>query len=137
MKQLQDCDSFGGKQDQEKKPGHGGGQLAGSTHRLYTVTEQLETLASKRNLDAALTELGYHLENYFVRIYELRERVVGYLIATTNDVQNAQALKSQAKRADALTALRRRVPLLLRRRWTARSSNGWKRSATSNTRSDE
>jgi len=29
------------------------------------------------------------VRNYFVRIYELRERVVGYLIATTNDVQNA------------------------------------------------
>jgi len=60
------------------------GQLAGSTHRLYTVAEQLETLASKRNLDAALTELGYHVENYFVRIYELR-RTCGWLFDSNHE----------------------------------------------------
>jgi hypothetical protein len=45
------------------------GQLAGSTHRLRIIVDQLEPLASKRNIHVALTELAYHLENYFVRIY--------------------------------------------------------------------
>ena len=89
------------------------GQLAGSTHHLYVVVDQLEKLPSKRNLDLALTELGYHIENYFVRIYELRERVVGYLIAATNDVQTVRDIKSQRKRRNALTALRTRVPKLI------------------------
>jgi hypothetical protein len=89
------------------------GQLAGSTHRLRVVADQLETLVSKRNLDLALVELGYHLENYFVRIYELRERVMGFLIAATNDAQNVRSLKSQRRREDALMGLRIQVPTLI------------------------
>jgi hypothetical protein len=89
------------------------GQLAGSTHRLRIVADQLETLASKRNIDLALTELAYHLENYFVRIYELRERALGFLIAVINDTKNVKALKSQERRQKALIALREHVPTLM------------------------
>jgi hypothetical protein len=89
------------------------GQLAGSTHRLRIVADQLETLASKRNIDLALTELSYHLENYFVRICELRERALGFLIALTNDTENVRSLKSQKRRQDALLALHKQVPRLI------------------------
>jgi hypothetical protein len=89
------------------------GQLAGSTHRLRIVADQLETLASKRNIDLALTELAYHLENYFVRIYELRERALGFLIAVTNDTAIVRALKSQKRRQDAFIALHKQMPMLI------------------------
>jgi hypothetical protein len=89
------------------------GQLAGSTHRLRVVADQLETLASKRNIDLALTELAYHLENYFVRIYELRERALGFLIAVTKDSKNVKALKSHDGRQKAIIILQEHVPTLL------------------------
>jgi hypothetical protein len=86
-------------------------QLAGSTHRLRIVADQLEMLASKRNIDLALTELAYYLENYFVRIYELRERALGLLIAVTHDTASVRALKSQKGRQKALIALHKQVPM--------------------------
>jgi hypothetical protein len=89
------------------------GQLAGSTHRLRIVADQLEMLASKRSIDLALTELAYHLENYVVRIYELRERVLGLLIAVTHDTASVRALKSPKGRQKALMALHKQVPMLM------------------------
>jgi hypothetical protein len=89
------------------------GQLAGSTHRLHIIVDQLETLASKRNINSALTELAYHLENYFVRIDELQERALGFLKAVTNDDENVRALKSKKKRRKAFLILHKQVPTLV------------------------
>lgn len=55
------------------------GQLAGGTHRLMSAVEHLSKLPGRRKTDDALNELGYHLENYFTRTYELRERAVGLM----------------------------------------------------------
>ena len=54
-----------------------------------------------------------YLENYFVRIYELRERALGFLIAVTNDTVNVRALKSQKRRQDAFIALNKQMPMLI------------------------
>ena len=89
------------------------GQLAGSTHRLITIAEHLDNIQSRRNVDQALNELNYHLENYFVRVYELRERVVGYLTAVTADPQTIRNLKHGNKRKEALKALRGRLPMTI------------------------
>ena len=70
-------------------------------------------LASKRNIDSALRELAYHLENYLVRIYELQERAVGFLTAVTHDTENVRALKSHKKRREAFLVLHKQVPTLV------------------------
>ena len=89
------------------------GQLAGSTHRLHIIVDQLETLASKRNINSALTELAYHLENYFVRIYELRERALEFLNAIIHDDTKIRAIKNKQQRQKAFTALQEQVPTLI------------------------
>jgi hypothetical protein len=55
------------------------GQLAGGTNRLMLVAEHLSTLPGRRKTEDALNELGYDLENYFTRTYELRERAFGLM----------------------------------------------------------
>ena len=94
----------------EDEAGTWWGQLAGSTHRLRVVADQLELLERDPNIEAALMQLGYHLENYFMRIYELRERVLGYLMAITKDSERVRALKNKQARQAVLTVLRERVP---------------------------
>jgi hypothetical protein len=89
------------------------GQLAGSTHRLRIIVDQLETLASKSNINVALTELASHLENYFVYIYELRERALGFLNAIIHDDKKIRALKDKRQRLKASIALQEQVPTLI------------------------
>jgi hypothetical protein len=48
------------------------GQLAGASHRLHFVCEEIETCASGATVERALERLEYHMENYLVRVYELR-----------------------------------------------------------------
>jgi hypothetical protein len=55
------------------------GQLASSTYRLILAAEHLGALPGRRKTEDALNELTYHLENYFARTYELRERAVGLM----------------------------------------------------------
>jgi hypothetical protein len=64
-------------------------------------------------MESALAQLGYHLENYFVRVYELRERVFGYLTATTKDSESIKALKNKRRRQASLIALGKRVPNMI------------------------
>ena len=89
------------------------GQLAGSTHRLHIIVDQLETLASKRNINLALTELSYHLENYFVHIYELRERALGFLNVIINDDRKIRAIKDKKQRQKVFIALHEQMPVLI------------------------
>ncbi len=64
-------------------------------------------------MEQALNELNYQLENYFVRVCELRERVVGYLTAVTAEPQTIRNLKHRNKRKEALKAFRRRLPMTI------------------------
>lgn len=58
------------------EPGSWWGQVAGGANRVRLLAEGLERAARRRDVSRGLTELAYHLENYFVRIYELRERAI-------------------------------------------------------------
>jgi len=57
------------------------GQLAGSTHRLGFIHEELLRVARVSDIDLALQRLNYQMENYLIRIYELRERAAKLLLA--------------------------------------------------------
>ncbi len=61
------------------------GQLCGSMHRLVFVREELNAVVTISNTDEALYRLEYHMENYLVRIYELRERAAKLLKAYAGD----------------------------------------------------
>ncbi len=50
------------------------GQLCGSIHRIVFVGEEFNTINKVIDIGEALERLKYHMENYLVRIYELRER---------------------------------------------------------------
>jgi len=57
------------------------GQLCGSMDRLVLVREELDAVLKLTEINVALERLAYHMENYLVRIYELRERAAK-LVAT-------------------------------------------------------
>jgi hypothetical protein len=78
------------------------GQLAGAAHRLLFVREELEACTSDPNIETVLMRLEYHMENYLVRIYELRERTVSLAAVIIGDVQIARLLKSKRQRSTAL-----------------------------------
>lgn len=60
--------------EQVEEHGKYWGQLCGSMHRLVFVREEFNAISEVSDIDAALQRLSYHMENYLVRIYELRER---------------------------------------------------------------
>jgi hypothetical protein len=84
------------------------GQLAGAAHRLLFVCEELVACRADRNLEHLLPRLAYHMENYLVRIYELRERLVMLVAAMDGQSDLAKSLKSKKKRGAALQALENR-----------------------------
>jgi hypothetical protein len=101
----------------ETKPGEEAeaawGQLAGAAHRLLFVCEELEACRSGARIELVLGRLEYHMENYLVRVYELRERAVALAAATSGRNEIAGLLKSKRKRGAALRALRiSEAPLL-------------------------
>jgi hypothetical protein len=51
------------------------GQLVGSMHRLQFVRDEFANIKKISDIDLALERLAYHMENYLVRIFELRERL--------------------------------------------------------------
>lgn len=55
------------------------GQLNSSIHRLGFIQNELNAIKRISDIDLALERLAYHMENYLVRIYELRERAVKLL----------------------------------------------------------
>ncbi len=94
----------------ETKPGEERGtwwgQLAGGAHRLYVLVEALDSTCQERNIERALTHLVYHVENYLIRAYELRERLLGLLAIVTGQQETVQKLKRPKGRAAALATLR-------------------------------
>jgi hypothetical protein len=87
------------------------GQLAGAMHRLSFAIEELHAVAEASEVENVVRRLEYHLENYFYRSYELRERASG-LITTIHPSQAAVVgrLKNPTKRAAALALLERTAP---------------------------
>ncbi len=81
------------------------GQLVGSVHRLKFIAEELESLYNKQDINTTLNHLEYHIENYLVRIYELRDRLFSLVTAITGDKKTVDNLRHLDKRPDALIAL--------------------------------
>ena len=94
----------------ETKPGDergtAWGQLAGASHHLHFVCEEIEICACDVTVERALERLVYHIENYLVRVYELRERVVALAAAIDGRREIAGLLKSRRHRIGALQKLR-------------------------------
>jgi len=80
------------------------GQLAGAVSRLALVLDGLQYAAGRRDATRAFDELTFYIENYFVRLYELRERAFGLVESLVG--QKLQKAKNPAKRLTALA----RVP---------------------------
>lgn len=85
------------------EPGSWRGQLAGAANRVRVLTEGLKQAARRRDVSKGLSELTYHLENYFVRIYELRERAIP-LVEWVTGVK-LSAAKNRGKRAGAVARI--------------------------------
>jgi hypothetical protein len=85
--------------------GHYWGQLAGSIHRLHIIAEELERIANDNDISLALTRLAYHIENYLVRVYELRERSLSLAAKVTGKKAMIDNLRHPSKRAAAVIAL--------------------------------
>jgi|SRR4028118_642506 hypothetical protein len=81
------------------------GQLAGSTHRLGFLRDELESVCKQEDIDLALSRLEYHTENYLIRVYELRDRVFSLVSAVTSDGETVKALRDRKKRSNALRLL--------------------------------
>jgi hypothetical protein len=90
-------------------------QVVGAMHRLRFVCDELTQSATEPEIEKALERLAYNAENYLVRVYELRERVVS-LIATLSGASSRGAqqiagdLKSAEKRKSAIANVRKIVP---------------------------
>ncbi len=71
--------------EQAEEHGKYWGQLCGSMHRLVFVREEFNAISEISDVDGALQRLSYHMENYLVRIYELRERAAKLMKAYARD----------------------------------------------------
>ena len=93
----------------ERKPGeeHGWdwGQLCGSMHRLIFISEEFEAIRKIRDTDLALQRLVYHMENYLIRVYELRERVVKLFVTYTGYKGKEHLLKGKRTRINTIRKL--------------------------------
>jgi hypothetical protein len=93
----------------ETKPGEEAGaawgQLAGASHRLHFVCEELAACKSEAKIELVLERVEYHMENYLVRVYELRQRAVFLDAAVAGRAEIAGRLKSMRKRSAALQSL--------------------------------
>jgi hypothetical protein len=99
------------------------GEMLGSLNKLTFVRLELEETAEKEDLDTAYEYLDYHFENYLVRLYAMRERLVNALgllraikISTkwkpkSKDwKQDSHALKTQKKRQQAASSFEAVAP---------------------------
>lgn len=80
-------------------------QLCASTHRLVFIREELEVVNEIGDIDQALDRLAYHMENYLVRIYELRERAAKLLRLFANYNGDARELKARRIRIQAVNGM--------------------------------
>ncbi len=85
--------------------GHYWGQLCGSIHRLRFIIDELEGVTYEDDASYALTLFTYHLENYLLRSFELRERAFKLLASFTGKKKLVEDAKHPAKRAAAIAEL--------------------------------
>ncbi|MFA5422497.1 MAG: hypothetical protein WC374_01395 [Phycisphaerae bacterium] len=77
------------------------GELNNSVHRLRFLNGELGNTIKISDIDLALGRLAYHMENYLVRIYELRERLLELLSVFTGcDKKIIKQLKAQGKETE-------------------------------------
>ena len=87
--------------------GHFTGELLGTTNNLMFVKEELEELVApfegdRHVLELRLKRLQYHVENYFIRAYALRERIRGVIESLTGEDalhRAIAALRAQSENA--------------------------------------
>ena len=93
----------------ERKPGEEHrwywGQMFSSIHRLVFVRHELESIKRISDIDLALQRLAYHMENYLLKIYELRERAAKLLAASVGYKGSLGLLKGRKTREDAVRNL--------------------------------
>jgi hypothetical protein len=81
------------------------GELCASIHRLVFVREELDAIVKLSDIKLALERLAYHMENFLVRIYELRERAAK-LVATCGRLKgDFRVLKACDRREIAVREL--------------------------------
>jgi len=100
--------------ESDEKAGHLWGQLAGSLYRLKTISEELDALAASddmMDISLGLSRLAYHVENYFSRLYELRERALGLLAEITKNKAATQKLRHPDQRQEAAAILEQVAPM--------------------------
>jgi hypothetical protein len=83
-------------------------QVIVATHRLRFVCDKLTESATEPDIENALEHLAYHAENYLVRVYELRERVVKLLEMLSG--ASSGALKNPKTRKPAIANVRKILP---------------------------
>ena len=81
------------------------GQLCGSMHRLVFLREEFENFKVSDDMDYTLDRLSYHMENYLVRVYELRERLVKLLHYLSGHQGKMDELKWKETRNDVVGSL--------------------------------
>jgi len=79
---------------------------------VIDMLEELVDDANRTETENTITRLEYHAENYYSRVYELRERAVGLTASICGNPALAKELKSQKQRATALSAVQRKAPHL-------------------------
>jgi hypothetical protein len=75
------------------------GQLCGSMHRLVFLREEFAGFKVSADMDYTLDRLSYHMENYLIRIYELRERaarLIGLFAKYEGKMTDLKGRKSRA-----------------------------------------
>jgi hypothetical protein len=84
----------------DEQLGAGWAQVVGVMHRLRFVCDELTESATEPEIEKALERLAYNAENYLVRVYELRERVVS-LIATLSGASSRGAQQADPAKFEA------------------------------------
>lgn len=80
-------------------------ELCGSMHRLVFVREELDAISELPDINLGLERLAYHMENYLVRIYELRERAARLLATCGGHAPSIGSLKGRDQRQITVNGL--------------------------------
>jgi hypothetical protein len=80
-------------------------QLCGGMHRLAFVCDELDAVSEIPDIDLAIQRLSYHMENYLVRIYELRERAARLLATCSGHKGDIALLKRRDRRQACVDGL--------------------------------
>jgi hypothetical protein len=93
----------------EQKPGEEHswywGQLSESMDRLIFTSREFTAVKRVRDVDWALQRLTYHMENYLIRIYELRERLVKLFAVYVGYQGKLHLLKGKKTRINTVSKL--------------------------------